>query len=91
MRDGNSGRRAVAAYPIFMMGPLACAPTVNVGGVYFPGWLISAVAGVVLAYLVVTVLARSPGARSLAQSGLLFCGLTVSIGLSVWWVLFSRF
>ena len=63
----------------------------DVVGVYFPGWLISAVAGVVIAYVVVSVLARRPGARDLAQSGLLFCGLTVSVGTSIWWILFTRF
>ena len=87
----NWGRRSVVACLFGSAGALGCAPTVDVGGVYFPGWLISAVAGVVVGYVAVSVLARRPGARDLAQSGLLFCGLTVSVGLSVWWILFSGF
>ena len=87
----DSGRREVIACLFWCAGPLACTTTVDVVGVYFPGWLISAVAGVVIAYVVVSVLARRPGARDLAQSGLLFCGLTVSVGISIWWILFTRF
>jgi len=75
---------------LVLLGLPGCAPTVNVLGVYFPGWLLSAVAGVLVAYAILVVLARRAAARELAQSGLLFCGLTVSIALAVWWVFFSR-
>jgi hypothetical protein len=68
-----------------------CAPTVNVLGVYFPGWLISAVVGLVAAYAVVWWVGRRPGERELAQSGLLFCSLTVIVSLLVWWIFFSGF
>jgi hypothetical protein len=70
---------------------LGCAPTVNVLGVYFPAWLISAVVGLVAAYALVTWLGRRPAQRALAQSGLFFCSLTVVVGLIVWWVVFSGF
>ncbi len=70
---------------------LGCAPTVNVLGVYFPPWLLSAVAGLVVAYATLWWLGRRPSTRSLAQSGLLFCSLTVVIGLLIWWGLFSSF
>ena len=91
MRDRPAVLPGVLASSISAVWSLACAPTVNLAGVYFPGWLISAGAGVVVAYLVVSMLARRVGARELAQSGLLFCGLTVSIGLSVWWIFFGWF
>jgi hypothetical protein len=68
-----------------------CAPNLNILGVYFPGWLVSAVVGLVVAYAVVGWLGRRPNERALAQSGLLFCALTVSVGLLVWWVAFSEF
>lgn len=68
-----------------------CAPTVTVAGVYFPGWLVSALAGVVAAYLVVLWLGRRSKTRAIADSGLLFVSLVVGIGLSVWWVGFSGF
>ncbi len=70
---------------------LGCAPTVNVLGVYFPGWLVSAVVGLVAAYTFVWWLGRRPGARALAQSGLLFCSLTVVVGLTVWRIFFNGF
>lgn len=70
---------------------LGCEPTLNVLGVYFPAWLVSAVAGLVVAYAVVGWLGRRPGALALAQSGLLFCSLTVGVGMIVWWVFFSGF
>jgi hypothetical protein len=70
---------------------LGCAPTVNVLGVYFPAWLVSAVVGLVVAYALVWWLGRRPRQRALAQSGLLFCSLTVSVGLLVWWIFFSGF
>jgi len=66
-----------------------CAPTVNVAGVYFPAWLVSAIVGLVVAYVAVGWLGRRPGARALAQSGVLFCSLTLMVGLMVWWIFFS--
>lgn len=68
-----------------------CSPIVEVGGVYFPGWLVSAVAGVVLAYLSVWWLARRRSARSLGESGVFFVSLTLATALCVWWIFFSRF
>ena len=68
-----------------------CAPTVDLLGVYFPGWLVSAVAGVSSAYVLVYWLGRRAGARPLAESGLFFVSLTVGIALCVWWVFFSGF
>ncbi len=70
---------------------LGCAPTLNVLGVYFPAWLVSAVVGLVVAYALVWWLGRRPGPRALAQSGLFFCGLTVMLALLIWWIFFSGF
>ena len=68
---------------------LGCAPIVNVLGVYFPPWLVSAVAGLVIAYVMVWWLGQRPGTRSLAQSGLFFFSLTVALALLFWWAFFS--
>jgi hypothetical protein len=68
-----------------------CAPSLNVLGVYFPGWLVSSVVGLVAAYALVWWLGRRPRERALAQSGLLFCSLTVIVALLVWWIFFSGF
>jgi len=74
-----------------LASPSGCAPTVDVTGVYFPGWLVSAIAGVAMSYGIVVWLARRPGSRSLAGSGLLFSSLAVGLALAVWWVCFSGF
>ena len=60
-------------------------------GVYFPGWLVSATLGIIVAYTVVRWLAGRPRARTLGQSGLLFCSLTVAVSLLLWWAFFSGF
>lgn len=68
-----------------------CAPTVDVAGVYFPGWLVSVVAGVATSYGCVLWLSRHSQTRSLADSGILFLSLAVGIALAVWLVAFSAF
>jgi hypothetical protein len=68
-----------------------CTPNLNILGVYFPGWLVSAVAGLAVAYALVWWLGRRPSFRALAQSGLFFCGLTVMLALLNWWIFFSGF
>jgi hypothetical protein len=83
-------RNVAAAAPTLLVG-LGCAPTVNVAGVYFPGWLVSATVGLGVAYGVVRWLASRPGTRTLGQSGVLFCSLTASVSLLLWWILFSRY
>lgn len=70
---------------------IACAPVVDVAGVYFPGWLVSAVTGLMLAYVIVLVLGRAAPTKELAQSGLFFVGLTVGIALTVRLACFSGF
>jgi len=68
-----------------------CAPTLDVVGVYFPGWLVSTVTGVAASYGIVLWLGRRPDARGLADSGLFFVSLVAGIALAVWWVCFSGF
>ncbi len=84
-------RLALALLLLAMVASPGCAPTLNVAGVYFPGWLVSALAGVVAAYLVVLSLGRRSKTRAIADSGLLFVSLVVGIGLCVWWAGFSGF
>ena len=68
-----------------------CAPSLNILGVYFPGWLVSGVVALGVAYALVLWLGRRPGSRVLAQSGLFFCGLTLMLALLNWWIFFSGF
>jgi hypothetical protein len=90
----NSRAIQMSRVPVALLYPAAataCAPTLDVAGVYFPDWLVSTVAGLAVAYGVVLCLARYPGARELADSGLFFAGLTIGVALVVWWTCFSRF
>ncbi len=82
--------RGVAYAPALAI-PLGCAPTVDVLGVYFPGWLVSVLTGVATSYGLVWWLGRRPGAKSLAESGLFFVSLVVGVALAVWWIFFSGF
>lgn len=84
-------RRRARIAALTIVAGLGCAPTVDVAGVYFPGWLVSAAAGAVGAYGIVLWLARRPGTRELADSGLLFVSLVAGIAFAVWWVFFSSF
>ena len=92
-RARRPGRRGVATAASLALpfSALGCAPTLDVLGVYFPAWLVSAVVGLVSAYALVAWLGRRPGQRELAQSGLLFCSLTVAVSLLTWWIFFSGF
>ena len=85
--DRNARRLA----PSCLLFAAGCAPTLDVAGVYFPGWLVSIVAGVAASYGIVLWLSRRSQTRSLADSGLLFLSLAVGIALAVWLVAFSGF
>ena len=77
-RQGNRRIRRVAG-TLVLAAPAGCAPTLDVLGVYFPGWLVSTVIGVAGSYGIVAWLGRRPGTRALADSGLFFIGLLVAI------------
>ena len=81
----------LASYLLLPVVFSGCEPIVDIEGVYFPGWLVSTVVGVVSAYGIVVLLGRKPGTRKLSDSGLFFISLVVSIALIFWWVFFSRF
>ena len=76
---------------ILLAGPTGCAPIVDAAGVYFPGWLVSAVGGIAVSYGVVILLGRHPRGRDLADSGLFFVGLVAVVGLTVWRLCFGNF
>ena len=78
-------------YWLLLIALSGCEPIVNIEGVYFPGWLVSTVVGVVSSYGIVVFLSLNPKTRNLGDSGLFFISLVVGIALSVWWLFFSRF
>ena len=88
-REKRRGRDVTAL--LALATPSGCAPTLDVLGVYFPGWLVSAVVGVATSYGLVWWLGRRPGAEGLAESGLFFVSLMVGVALAVWWLAFSGF
>ena len=89
---GHGDRRIQrVASTLVLAAPAGCAPTLDVLGVYFPGWLVSTIIGVVASYAIVVWLGRRPGTRALADSGLFFLSLLVGIALAAWWVLYSGF
>ena len=89
---GSTPRRTRgAACALVLAASLGCAPTVDVLGVYFPGWLVSTITGVASAYILVYWLGRRSGARALAESGIFFVSLMVGIALVVWLLFFSSF
>ena len=88
--QGNRPIRRVVG-TLVLAASAGCAPTLDVLGVYFPGWLVASVSGVAASYLVVIGLGRHTGTRSLADSGLLFLSLAAGIALAVWWAGFSGF
>ena len=69
----------------------ACNPTISLYGVYVPGWLAAGVAGFVLSYLSVGVLARFGASRPLGESGVFFCSLGAILAYIVWFAFFGRF
>ncbi len=75
----------------FLATSASCTPTLDVVGVYFPGWLVSTITGVAASYGFVLWLGRRPDTAGLADSGLFFVGLAAGIALAVWWVCFSGF
>ena len=90
VRQGDRPIRRVAS-AFVLAAPAGCAPTLDVLGVFFPGWLVSTVIGVAASYAIVVWLGRHSGTRALADSGLFFLSLLVGIALAAWWVLFSAF
>ncbi len=90
--QGQGDRAIRRVFSTFVLAaPTGCAPTVNVLGVFFPGWLVSTLIGVAASYAIVVWLGRRPQTRALADSGLFFLSLLVGIALAAWWVLFSGF
>ena len=96
--DGGLDSRRCEDRPIpllvtlsFLTSAPGCTPMVDVAGVYFPGWLVSAIGGVAASYGIVFWLGRRPDTSKLADSGLFFVSLVAGIALAIWWVSFSGF
>lgn len=82
-------RRAVCAVPVLMSG-CGLAPSVNILGSFFPAWLISIVAGVVLTVLVRQVFVAIKLAPYLRPAGLVYPCLTCLLIFATWLVLFGN-
>lgn len=66
-----------------------CSPELDVAGVYFPGWLLSGVIGLVIASLVAMMLGRHQATRDLGQNGVFFLALAVVVFFLTWRIFFG--
>ena len=82
--------KAAAAAGVLPVVSGGCAQTVNVAGVYFPGWLVAAVIGVAVSYGTTSWLSSRPRYRALGQSGLFFLSIMAIVAWGIWWVFFSQ-
>jgi len=89
-RARMSSRRA-GAVGMLAVTLTACSPTVSLYGIYVPGWLAAGVAGFVLSYLSVGVLARFGASRPLGESGAFFCSLGAILAYVLWFAFFSSY
>ena len=92
-RPTRAGRKLprVGGVGMLAMSLTACNPTVSLYGVYVPGWLAAGVAGFILSYLSVGVLARFGASRPLGESGVFFCSLGAILAYVLWLVFFGRY
>ncbi len=90
-RRARISSRRVVVMSMLSVSLTACNPTINLYGVYVPGWLTAGTAGFVLSYLSVGVLARFGASRPLAESGLFFFSLGTILAYIVWFIFFSRY
>jgi hypothetical protein len=84
--------RAVAAATL-AVSPLsgcALAPSINVLGAYFPGWLFCIVAGVVLTIVVGGILQRLHAGALLRPVALVYPALALLLALVAWLALFQH-
>ncbi len=66
-----------------------CSPELDVAGVYFPGWLLSAVVGLLFAAVVATILGRHSATRDLGQNGVFFLALGALVFFLTWRIFFG--
>jgi len=80
--------RTAAAIPIGVVG-CGVSPSVNILGSFFPAWLISIVAGVVLTVVVQRVLVAIDVAADLRPAAIVYPCLIGLLTLATWLVVFG--
>ena len=90
-RCNRDSWRRIVVMSLLSVTLTACNPTIDLYGIYAPGWLVSGGAGFVLSYMSVGVMARFGSSRPLADSGLFFCSLGTILAYLVWLGFFSRY
>jgi hypothetical protein len=81
----------ICVAPAILIGVVGCgvSPSVNILGSFFPAWLISIVAGVVLTVVVRQVLIATDVAADMAPSALVYLCLVGLLTLATWLVVFG--
>lgn len=79
---------AVAA--VLLLNGCALAPSVNVLGAYFPGWLFCIIAGVSLTVAVHVISSKRNLGPWLAPAALTYPMLTTLFSLGVWLIFFQN-
>ena len=79
---------SVAASCMLVAG--GCDPVINIGGANFPGWLLCAIIGIVLAALLQQLFAIVGIEAYMGPMILIFPCLVVLIGCIFWMIFFNR-
>ena len=79
-----------SACVILLAGTTGCSPYLEVGGAYFPAWLISLLAGSAASAVLRTVLVRRGIDSSIEPQALAWPAIIVALSASCWLVLFAR-
>ena len=68
----------------------ACDPVVNVAGANFPAWLLSAIAGALLALMLRTILSATRIEREMSPALLIYPALAFLLGCAIYLLFFNR-
>ena len=81
---------AVAAMATLGIVAAGCDPVINIGGANFPGWLLCAIVGLILAALLRQLFAVSGIEPYMGPAVVIYPCLMVLIGCITWMIFFNR-
>ena len=78
------------AFTTVLVGATGCSPYVEVGGAYFPGWLICLLVGSGASGVLRTLLVRRGIDSSIEPQAIAWPAIILAVSASCWLVFFSR-